>query len=223
MSSISLQSQGVGHPLVDQRLDLLDRLLIGLVPRRDRLEMVRRSEERIQELLADLKTPEPTQEQVLEALARLEPPEALMTHPAVTKCDQLASPDVVWIATMFGSQPLKRPISRSAKTAFGLSATSITLILISPIMYLLVAATASLTTEVTAIYVLLGGYLVLIAGSSLGGALTALFALWQLRRRRGTHVGYGWATAALLMSLMPLLISSLLGVYATMALRGMDA
>lgn len=66
--------------LIDARLDAIDRALLGRVSRAERLDVVGEVESRIDELLRERCGPgaEPTREDVLAVLARLDPPEAYL-------------------------------------------------------------------------------------------------------------------------------------------------
>jgi hypothetical protein len=63
--------------LVDARLDTIERMLMGKVPRQDRLSIVREVESQIQEQLGS-QHGEPSREDVLAILATLDPPEAYL-------------------------------------------------------------------------------------------------------------------------------------------------
>lgn len=65
--------------LIDARLDAIDRALLGRVSRAERLDVVGEVESRIGELLhARCGSSEPSREDVLAALAQLDPPEAYL-------------------------------------------------------------------------------------------------------------------------------------------------
>lgn len=66
--------------LIDARLDAIDRALLGRVSRAERLDVVGEVESRIDELLRERLGPgtEPSREDVLAVLARLDPPEAYL-------------------------------------------------------------------------------------------------------------------------------------------------
>lgn len=68
--------------LIDLRLDTIDRMLLGRVPRQDRLNIVGEVESRIYELLGERGVEEPTRDDVLAVLARLDPPEAYVPEGA---------------------------------------------------------------------------------------------------------------------------------------------
>lgn len=65
--------------LIDARLDTIDRMLLGHVPRADRMTIVGEVEAQIQELLAEKDRLEISREDVLEVLRTLDPPEAYLT------------------------------------------------------------------------------------------------------------------------------------------------
>jgi hypothetical protein len=65
--------------LIDARLDTIDRMLMGRVPRSDRTAIVGEIESQIHELLAGYDSETISREDVLEVLRRLDPPEAYLT------------------------------------------------------------------------------------------------------------------------------------------------
>jgi hypothetical protein len=71
--------------LIDSRLDTIDRMLLGRLPRGERLEIVREVESQIFELLAKRSGDEPTRDDVLTVLARLDPPEAYLADEAESR------------------------------------------------------------------------------------------------------------------------------------------
>ena len=74
----SVQVPELLQALIDSRLDTIDRMLLGRLPRSERLEIVREVESQIFELLQERCSDEPTREDVLAVLARLDPPEAYL-------------------------------------------------------------------------------------------------------------------------------------------------
>jgi hypothetical protein len=64
--------------LIDSRLDTIDRMLLGRLPRSERLEVVREVEGQIHELLGERTAGDLTRDDVLAVLARLDPPEAYL-------------------------------------------------------------------------------------------------------------------------------------------------
>ena len=65
--------------LIDARLDTIDRMLIGQVPRSDRTAIIGEIESQIHELLSGYDSDSITREDVLNVLRRLDPPEAYLT------------------------------------------------------------------------------------------------------------------------------------------------
>ena len=83
MSTIDMTVLSNGlQALVDSRLDTIDRMLMGRVSRRERLDIVRDVETQIHELLAQQvpSDAEPTRDDLLSVLARLDPPEAYLSE-----------------------------------------------------------------------------------------------------------------------------------------------
>ena len=69
----------VCQSLIDARLDTIDRMLMGHVPRSDRTAIVGEIESQIHELLAGYDPETISREDVLDVLRRLDPPEAYLT------------------------------------------------------------------------------------------------------------------------------------------------
>ena len=69
----------VCQSLIDARLDTIDRMLMGRVPRSDRTAIVGEIESQIYELLAGYDPEAISREDVLDLLRRLDPPEAYLT------------------------------------------------------------------------------------------------------------------------------------------------
>lgn len=78
--------------LVDARLDTIDRMLMGMLPRADRLAIVREVENQIDELIAKQSTAPQTREDILEILARLDPPEAYLPEDGKTLSASVSLP-----------------------------------------------------------------------------------------------------------------------------------
>jgi len=78
MTGTMVQLPRVLETLIDSRLDTIDRMLVGRVPRQDRLAIVREVESQIYDLLQEREHEEHSRDSVLAALARLDPPEAYL-------------------------------------------------------------------------------------------------------------------------------------------------
>ena len=68
--------------LIDARLDTIERMLLGQVPRADRLAIVRDVESQIHDLLAERNADDTDRDAVIAALGRLDPPEAYLPDEA---------------------------------------------------------------------------------------------------------------------------------------------
>jgi hypothetical protein len=64
--------------LIDARLDTIDRMLMGQIPRADRLSILREVESQIEELLAERDAATITRDDIIEVLRQLDPPEAFV-------------------------------------------------------------------------------------------------------------------------------------------------
>ncbi len=64
--------------LIDARLDTIDRMLMGRVSRTDRQAIIKEVESQIEELLAEKEKDALGSEEILDVLARLDPPEAYL-------------------------------------------------------------------------------------------------------------------------------------------------
>ncbi len=73
--------------LIDARLDSIERMLIGRVPRADRIAIVEEVESQIHELLGDRDPESLTPDDLLDVLRRLDPPEAYLAHQNETKTE----------------------------------------------------------------------------------------------------------------------------------------
>src|ERR1700733_7056428 len=71
--------------LIDARLDTIDRMLLGRVPRADRTAIVREVEGQIYDLLQERDLESLDRDDVLAVLARLDPPEAYL--PEESTCE----------------------------------------------------------------------------------------------------------------------------------------
>ena len=64
--------------LIDARLDTIDRMILGQIPRADRLSILREVESQIEELLAERDAASLTRDDIIEVLRQLDPPEAFV-------------------------------------------------------------------------------------------------------------------------------------------------
>jgi hypothetical protein len=94
--------------LIDSRLDTIDRMLLGRVSRQERLEIVREVEAQIFEQLFARGLDEPSREDVLAVLGRLDPPEAYLAE---------EDGDLSPAAHRVGPTPRHRPIPSASGAA----------------------------------------------------------------------------------------------------------
>ena len=119
--------------LIDSRLDAIDRMLLGRLPRAERLEIAREVESQIFELLQDRTGDEPTREAVLAVLARLDPPEAYLSE-ETGETGTLPQPIVGMPRPAASPRVAPRRNAALASGVLGL-ATIVLLILIFPIAF----------------------------------------------------------------------------------------
>lgn len=132
MTVATVQVEESLQALIDARLDTIDRMLLGRLPRSDRLAIVREVETQILEMLSNHPTEELDRDDVLAALGRLDPPEAYLPE------------------AMEDALPRPRPASplpavrTSSSSSIGLgqlaaifALTALGLVLVSPVVYLI--------------------------------------------------------------------------------------
>jgi hypothetical protein len=190
--SESLQS------LIDSRLDTIDRMLLGRVARAERVAIVREVESQIHELLGERETDEPSREDVLAVLARLDPPEAYLPEEGGATDSPPSS----------RSGPI-RPAVRSvdqgnlrvarASAILGLLALSSAFVLL-PIGYLIASLFSS---EIVAIFLCGGALLIMLVSGVLGVVLGAY------ARKSGAWALVGLVTGILALLLMLFMCATL--------------
>ena len=100
--------------LIDARLDTIDRMLLGRVPRADRTAIVREVEGQIYDLLQERDLESLDRDDVLAVLARLDPPEAYLPEESNT------SPTPTRIPTPRRPTPASLPGSSRLGTVSGI-------------------------------------------------------------------------------------------------------
>lgn len=219
MSHTASESAVGRHPLIECRLDLLDRLLVGVVPRSARLAAVAQAEACLAGKLAELGTDAPTDAQVLQILSQVDPPETTLalTHARCTADGTLNVAGVGQMATEWFA-PRGRPVSRKAITACVLGVAALGLMLACPMFFLSMEMLADLGEPL--VYAILGTVLALLALCSAAAIVQSLYAFWSLRRSRGAETGYLWATVGLTLAVVPatasgLVTTAVLGLFLT--------
>lgn len=119
--------------LIDARLDTIDRMLVGRVPRADRLAIVHEVESQIHELLQG-RGDAPTRDDVLAVLARLDPPEAYL--PDEEDTESLSRPRP--LATP-GARPTSNRTRLNARISGILGLVALSLTLLFPLFLMVIA------------------------------------------------------------------------------------
>jgi hypothetical protein len=171
--------------LIDARLDTIDRMLSGRVPRADRMAIVREVESQIQELLAERES-EVSRDDIIEVLRRLDPPEAYLPEDeeAVEFLRQRRSPSVPATQTA----PGKSASGREGRLGGILGLCSLGIIFLMPLFYIFAI---NVNSEAFGTLFLGGPLLLAIAGS-----ITSL-VLSVRGRRQGVMPLIGIITASI--------------------------
>ncbi len=183
--------------LIDCRLDTIDRMLLGRLPRSERVEIVREVESQIFELLGERNSDELTREAVLAVLARLDPPEAYL--PDEASSDPLPRRGA---ATALPRQPLRERDPWTGRVSGILGITMFVMLLMLYPLVILLSASSAFNWPYAAIMVVWFGVALL----SFVGSIIGLVFACQAR------VKGGWAVAGLVTSIISLLLSLAAGV-----------
>lgn len=145
--------------LIDARLDTIDRLLLGHLPRQDRVNIVSEVEAQIFELLEASAGEEPTRDDVLAVLARLDPPEAYLPEDAVSLERSTAQREPTRSSR---NQQSPRSEGRAGRVGGILGLVSLSFVLIVPAAYTVGAMLES--WELALLGILLGGSTMFVTG-----------------------------------------------------------
>jgi hypothetical protein len=184
--------------LIDSRLDTIERMLLGRVARAERMAIVRDVESQIHELLSERETDEPSREDVLSVLARLDPPEAyLPERDDVTQSETATRSSIE--PTARAALDGNRQVARTS-AILGLAALASVLVLL-PCSYLF----ASLFESEALAVVLCGGSLLIVL---VGGVLGITLGCYA--RKSGPWGLVGTVTGILAVLLALLLFAALI-------------
>lgn len=208
MSTANSTAGVTTQQLIDQRLDAIDRALLGLVPRGERLAMVAQVESRIRDLAAE----EPVNETCVAQRA------ISLGLSDAGEVDGASALDQAPIASR-STRIARRKLSRLALAAGVLGIIAAALFFLTPIIYFIVAMVGEMTDEMIAIG-LLGAHTVTIAVGGLAAVALGIAALVQLRRRSRNLAGYGWAVTGLCTGPMPALVGGLVILVVGLQLLG---
>ncbi len=202
ITTAAVEISGPVQALVDSRLDTIDRLLMGRMPRQDRLAIVREVEAQIFEQLQEREGEDLTREDVLAVLTRLDPPEAYLPEEAG---------DAISVSTRRSLGPRAvRPVRtgdpRLAKLSGILGLVVTALILLSPAEWMIGALFQSNTLIVT----LWVGTIFLVF---VGGILSVTLGI-------ASRMGSAWAVAGILTGSFSLIIALIVGLLLLLELRG---
>ena len=171
--------------LIDARLDSIERMLIGRVPRADRIAIVEEVESQIHELLGDRDPESLTPDDVLDVLRRLDPPEAYLANQNETKTEPK---EFYWVPS--ATQPGTSPRTKGLQARIGgiVGICSLAFILLAPLAYFVAVLFESEALLLFSIAVL-----------CITGTVSSIFgiALCLPVRRQGTFAIVGLITAAL--------------------------
>jgi hypothetical protein len=184
MTVATVQLSEALEAMIDSRLDTIDRILMGRVPRQERLAIVREVESQIHELLHERGGDELSREDVLAVLARLDPPEAYLPD------DTDASPvSVVRALPTRATSPALGRDQRLGRASGILALGAIVVLLImTPVTFSLAIGLQSDAV----LFVLGGGTLLLVFSAAL-----MAFVLGILARKSGN-----WAITGIVASLL---------------------
>ena len=202
MSATSSSSAGDPQPLIDLRLDAIDRALLGLLPRSERLEMVAQIETRLRELGPAL-------------AARDEQLAADIEHSSLDADLSAGSSVDGEIATALKHSRLagrmnlsrRRPRSRLALASGVSGIVALSLLVMFPITFVLCSV---LEPSASILIPVLGTH---VTGVALGGLLAVVLgvaALVVLNRRDARLIGHGWAITGLCTGPLPMLVGGLI-------------
>ena len=151
--------------LIDSRLDTIDRMLLGRLPRSERLEVVREVEGQIHELLGERGSDDLTREDVLAVLARLDPPEAYLPE------DEAVDRSAAVLRRPFSApvtRPTPRPTFQAGKVGGIVGIVSLCLVMFLPLGYGLALLTSN---EIGMILVWFGASGLMFIGGIIGLSL----------------------------------------------------
>ena len=166
--------------LVDLRLDTIDRMLLGRVSRQERLAIVGEVEAQIHERLSELDSDEPSREDLLAVLSRLDPPEAYVpegTEPNISRAF-----DSPVMSRADSRAPTAEIDPRIGKAAGILGLVAIAFLFLMPLIYVGAAVTGSEE-------ILLIGLFLAATAMFLCGLLGAAFGIYARFRGAGPVIG----------------------------------
>jgi uncharacterized membrane protein HdeD (DUF308 family) len=179
----AMPTENTSTAWVHERLDALDRVLLGLLPRHERLEIVAQVEKRIGE-------------------------QATVESPVDTdRCLPLDTSSRGTVDASVASRRSRGKLSRVALTAGILGIVAAVFLFASPIVYLLAGIVGEAFDEM-GVFVLLGSHVAVLSICGTAAVVTGIIALIKLGRNQQLR-GYGWAITGLCAGPLPMLLGVL--------------
>lgn len=203
MSTATTTPHAASQQLIEQRLEVIDGALLGLLPRHERLAAVAQVETRIRELTAAGPA----------SAAEMHPASQNLTHShsalsgLVTQTPALFSqPQFFGTASGGWISPKQKRRSWLAVSAGILGLLAFAFLFAFPVTYVAAEMLSDALGEVMAI-ALLGAHAVAVAVGGVAAVGLGICALVSLRRHREQLAGHGWAIAGLCTGSLPMLIA----------------
>ncbi len=193
MTTADTKPSDAGKQLIEQRLDALDRALLGILPRSERLALVMQVETRVRELTGGNTAAQSSSEMVME-------PEAI--------ADTLTRRET-------SNSPKRR--SRLALSSGILGIVALALLFAIPITYLVVMFIGEGLGEFVSI-ALLSIHMLAVAIGGLVALVMGIAGLVSLARRKGRLVGHGWAITGLCTAPLPTFVGGLMVLVTALSL-----
>lgn len=202
MPTVNTTSHTTIDQLIEQRLDAIDRALLGLLPRSDRLAAVAQVETRIREAILASSAcaailPTAMQDPSLA--------DATLTSMSQESPTFLPQPQFIRIPINGWTSSTRKKLSRLALAASVVGILALVLLLAVPVTYITVEMLADVMGEVIAIGLLAAQGIAIAVGGAAAVGL-GIGALVSLHRHREQLAGRGWAIAGLSTGFLPMLL-----------------
>lgn len=186
----AMELSGTVRRIIDSRLDAIERALMANgTPRGDRLQIVSATEDQILEMLNRQGSDEPTREDVLNVLARIDPPEAYLDSRAPETSDFPHHPETE-------SRPRHVPAPESREQpADGIPGAAIAGLILSILLCFVTIGLCFLIPLYGGIPATLFGFALLFLNILAAGICNAL-ALLRITDKRPRQPGFGAVLAA---------------------------
>jgi hypothetical protein len=203
MSTATTTPHAASQQLIEQRLEVIDGALLGLLPRHERLAAVAQVEARIRELTAASPA----------SAAEMHPASQILTHSHSALSGLAAqTPALVSQPQFFGTVPggwisLKQKRRSWLAVSAGVSGIlAFALLFAIPVSYFIAEMLSEVLGDI-AVFSLLGAHALAVAFGGVAAFGLGVCALVNLRRHREQLAGHGWAIAGLCTGSLPMLIA----------------